>query len=157
MDLTNEGSIWDPTKAAYHYWYDPVADDLTSAHIENDPTDWFHFSGRWGDCQFPDSDARQRTTSFGLKKFESGPRGPKFKQLLRTGIQPERPRKSLLRYVAQVYAFGYSCLSRQDFWVAGLQATMAVLGIIFLYFLYMRNFCRRSTRAQRNIGKVQSE
>ena len=103
FDYCDEGKIWDPVQSAYFYRFNP--DTVTITPIisplkpsETEPaqnlTSWFDFTGHWGDKRYPDSDPRQETVPhFGLKRFNTGPNGPRFKHLVRKGLVRDHARK----------------------------------------------------------------
>jgi hypothetical protein len=92
-DETDRGPLWDPARNTYAYFYDPEANDegnITSSLIPaasnpEAPTDWFHFSGAWGDETYDLCDKRQWRL-FGQYHYVSGPQGPKFKKLDREKV-----------------------------------------------------------------------
>jgi hypothetical protein len=86
QDITDKGPLWDPTLNMYSYTYDSHNDKLRASQLTPDvPEEWFHFKGRWGDKFYPLDDPRQYDF-FGELYYESGPTGPKFKNLGRAQI-----------------------------------------------------------------------
>ncbi|CAG1977436.1 unnamed protein product [Fusarium graminearum] len=102
FDYCDEGKIWDPVLSAYFYRFNPDTSTITPIISPLKPsatkpaqnlTSWFDFVGHWGDIRYPDSDPRQKTVPhFGLKRFNSGPNGPRFKHLVRKGLVRDHPR-----------------------------------------------------------------
>ncbi|KAF7542384.1 hypothetical protein G7Z17_g11619 [Cylindrodendrum hubeiense] len=92
IDYCDEGQRWDPVLSAYFYRFDPSTFTLTSLIPPNESsppppsanlTSFFYFTGLWGDRQYPDSDPRQeKIPFFGLRRFQSGPTGPRAKHLI---------------------------------------------------------------------------
>ncbi|KAJ3541102.1 hypothetical protein NM208_g4764 [Fusarium decemcellulare] len=104
IDYCNEGRRWDPVLSANFYRFDPASFTLTTLTPPNQKlspsppsynlTSWFDYTGHWGDILYPDSDPRQETIPrFGLKRFETGPNGPRFKHLVRKGLLRDEKRK----------------------------------------------------------------
>ncbi|KAF2667757.1 hypothetical protein BT63DRAFT_375539 [Microthyrium microscopicum] len=86
QDITDKGRLWDPTLNMFSYTYDPREDTLRASNFTPDvPEAWFHFNGRWGDKAYPTDDPRQYEF-LGALHYESGPTGPKFKNLGRSAI-----------------------------------------------------------------------
>ncbi|OAL34113.1 hypothetical protein AYO20_06568 [Fonsecaea nubica] len=118
IDVADKGRMWDPIKRAYFYRYDPQTGGrgiFTAADpAGTDPADWLNFNGNWGDKQYPDTDPRQETVPyFGLKKFNSGPNGPKFKHLVRKGLVPDVGEKpNLIKTLVHWYMGMYGCCLR---------------------------------------------
>lgn len=113
VDYCDKGPKWDPVLSAYFYHFDPDAFVLTplappsqglpspppsnhtvpSLQASTNETSWFYFTGRWGDMSYPESDPRQESVPyFGLKRFQSGPTGPRHKPLVRKGLLPDNMR-----------------------------------------------------------------
>ncbi|KIX97520.1 uncharacterized protein Z520_06972 [Fonsecaea multimorphosa CBS 102226] len=111
IDIADKGRMWDPVKLAYFYHYDPQTETFTAADPGTDPTDWLAFNGNWGDKQYPDPDPRQETVPyFGLKKFNNGPNGPKFKHLVRKGLMPDvKEKPNLMKTLVHWYMGMYGC------------------------------------------------
>lgn len=85
-DQTDQGPLWDPTLNLHMYTYDLLNDTLRPSNFTPEaPTDWFHFSGHWGDKQYRLDDSRQYLFA-GNYHYVSGPLGPKFKNLGRRKI-----------------------------------------------------------------------
>jgi hypothetical protein len=141
IDLADKGRIWDPIKPAYFYKYDPATDILTAAEPGTDPTDWFHFNGAWGDKKYADTDPRQKTVPyFGLKKYENGPTGPKFKHLVRKGLFPDEPEKpnlmkTLVRWYMSIYD---SYLKGWNPWVVVIFVVLVLVATICLTIFAIR-------------------
>ncbi|KAK7423560.1 hypothetical protein QQX98_001018 [Neonectria punicea] len=103
LDYCDEGQMWDPILSAYFYRFDPPSFKLTrlsppdqesSSPPSSNLTSFFYFTGHWGDIQYPDSDPRQEhTPHFGLRRFQTGPTGPRMKHLVRKGLKPDQRRK----------------------------------------------------------------
>ena len=80
-DQTDEGPLWDPTLNSYSYIYNYVEDELRSSNFTpKAPTEWFYFTGHWGDKFYPLSDERQYRFA-GQYHYVNGPLGPRFKHL----------------------------------------------------------------------------
>ncbi|KAF4890928.1 putative vacuolar protein sorting-associated protein TDA6 [Colletotrichum fructicola] len=121
VDYCDEGEKWDPVLSAYFYRFH--ADSFTVTRIEPPEqsfpklasdanlTSLFYYTGRWGDLQWPDSDPRQETVPrFGLKRFESGPTGPRRKHLVRKGLKPDHRRKmGWTEWAVGIYMAWYPC------------------------------------------------
>jgi Vacuolar protein sorting-associated protein 62 len=141
IDLADKGRIWDPIKPAYFYKYDPTTDILTAAEPGTDPTDWFHFNGAWGDKKYADTDPRQKTVPyFGLKKYENGPTGPKFKHLVRKGLFPDEPEKpNLMKTLVRWYMSMYdSYLRGWNPWVVIIFVVLVLVATICLMVFAVR-------------------
>ncbi|KAK4941041.1 hypothetical protein LTR10_018962 [Elasticomyces elasticus] len=134
IDVADKGRLWDPIQPAWFYTYDPSTDNLTALEPETAPTDWFSFLGGWGDQQYPDDDPRQQTVPyFGLKKYNSGPNGPRFKHLLRKDLMPdEKPKPTLMGTLVRIYMSWYGCCLR------GINPWVVVISI--LLFLAVTTF-----------------
>jgi hypothetical protein len=87
-DHTDAGVFWDPFVAstAYAYSFDNSTSVFTAANGA-DPTGWLDFTGHWGDNQLPDGTPGQIDV-FGERKYESGPTGPRDKDLGRENVCP---------------------------------------------------------------------
>lgn len=81
-DDTDRGPLWDPALNVQSYTYD-LKTVRSSTRNPKAPTDWFDYSGHWGDKYYPLSDPRQYRFA-GQYHYLSGPYGPKFKHLDRT-------------------------------------------------------------------------
>ncbi|KIX03859.1 uncharacterized protein Z518_07412 [Rhinocladiella mackenziei CBS 650.93] len=146
IDVADKGRRWDPIKPAYFYKYDPATDVLIPGHPETHSTDWFHFKGGWGDKKYHDSDPRQKTVRyFGLKKYQDGPTGPKFKHLVRKGLRPdEPPPTSLLKTLVGIYMSVYGCcLEGHNPWVVVIFVLLVLAAIIFLLVFGVRMIASR--------------
>ena len=86
-DHCDEGTLWDPTLAAYTYSYANDANAFTPYPGSASPN-WLYFEGHWGDAQLPDSTAGQ-VDIFGQRKYVDGPTGPIDKVLDRTAVCPD--------------------------------------------------------------------
>lgn len=99
VDETDAGPIYDPVLSSYYYTYaaaastpDPWAGTFTpiSPSPASTPTSFLHFTGRWGDAEYPETDPRQKGKGlFSFKKFVGGPTGPTDKQLVRAQVWPQ--------------------------------------------------------------------
>ncbi|KAH5784274.1 hypothetical protein HBI37_196220 [Parastagonospora nodorum] len=96
-DYTDRGVYWDPLLSAYFYAYDAGRNAFTP-YEDGTPTNWLGFKGRWGDQEYPTSDARQ-VKLFGQAKFASGPTGPADKQLNRSNVCPDNGNMCILRKI----------------------------------------------------------
>ncbi|KAF1913940.1 hypothetical protein BDU57DRAFT_456635 [Ampelomyces quisqualis] len=91
LDYTDRGTYWDPVLSALFYRFDAGAKTFSAfgeGEVKGAPTGWLGFGGRWGDEEYPVSDARQ-VKMLGQAKFASGPTGPADKQLNRDQVCPE--------------------------------------------------------------------
>ena len=85
-DSTDRGPLWDPTLNMLSYKFDLSTNHLQASNFTPDvPTEWFFFEGHWGDRAYPSSDPRQYEF-MGLKHYESGPIGPRWKNLGRKKV-----------------------------------------------------------------------
>ncbi|KZF20061.1 hypothetical protein L228DRAFT_241252 [Xylona heveae TC161] len=85
-DLTDRGPLWDPLLNSHAYTYDYINDTLRSSQLTpHAPTDWFYYSGHWGDKFYPLSDHRQYRFA-GQYHYVNGPFGPRFKNLGRKRV-----------------------------------------------------------------------
>ncbi|KAH7313607.1 hypothetical protein B0I35DRAFT_435545 [Stachybotrys elegans] len=147
VDWCDEGQRWDPVLSAYFYRFEPETVTLvrlappsrvSTSEATSNLTSFFYFMGRWGDRQFPDSDPRQMSIPrFGIKRFESGPTGPRFKHLIRNTLYPNEVRKvSWLEWGIGVYMSWYPCcLKGWRVWVSITVLTLLVVGSsVGLYF-----------------------
>ncbi|KIW18849.1 hypothetical protein PV08_03138 [Exophiala spinifera] len=135
IDVADKGRIWDPVSPGWFYSYDPASHLFVALEPESAPTDWLYFDGGWGDKQYPDDDPRQSTVPyFGLKKYNSGPTGPKFKHLVRKGVEPdEKPKSSLLKSAVEFYMSMYGCcLQGINPWVVVISLLIVLAVIIGL-------------------------
>ncbi|KAF4993078.1 hypothetical protein FGRMN_6693 [Fusarium graminum] len=146
IDYCDEGKIWDPIQSAYFYRYNPETVTVTPIISPFQPsttepaqnlTSWFDFVGHWGDIQYPDSDSRQETVPhFGLKRFNSGPNGPRFKHLVRKGLVRDNARMvSTKEWVVGVFMAWYPCCIRgwrlwRSLGIMAVIISAIVLGII---------------------------
>ena len=90
-DETDEGPLWDPALNAHSYTYNYVNDELRSSNFTpKAPTEWFYYTGHWGDKFYPLSDSRQYRFA-GQYHYVNGPVGPRFKSLGRRRVCPGRP------------------------------------------------------------------
>lgn len=143
VDYCDAGQKWDPILSAYFYRFDPATFTVTSLVPPNssssppppssNPTSFFYFTGRWGDVQYPDSDPRQETVPyFGLKRFQSGPTGPRHKHLVRKGLLPDRRRRQgWMEWGVGIYMSLYPCCFRGwRSWVSLSFAIVTLVGIV---------------------------
>jgi hypothetical protein len=86
-DHCDEGTLWDPTLAAYGYSYANTSNTFTAYSGSASPN-WLYFEGHWGDAQLPDSTPGQ-VDIFGQQKYVAGPTGPIDKVLYRTAVCPD--------------------------------------------------------------------
>ncbi|SPJ74239.1 uncharacterized protein FTOL_03969 [Fusarium torulosum] len=147
VDYCDEGKIWDPVQSAYFYRFDPRTFSITPIISPFQPsttepaqnlTSWFDFLGHWGDIKYPDSDPRQETVPhFGLKRFNSGPNGPRYKHLVRNGLVRDHPRKmGLKEWVVGVFMAWYPCCIKgwrlwRSLGIMAVVVSIFVLAIIF--------------------------
>ncbi|KIW87275.1 uncharacterized protein Z519_12178 [Cladophialophora bantiana CBS 173.52] len=127
IDIADKGRLWDPVKRAYFYHYDQHSETFTAADPGGtDPTDWLAFNGSWGDKQYPDSDPRQETVPyFGLRKYNNGPNGPKFKHLVRQGLMPDGKEKAnLMKTLVHWYMAMYGCCLK------GINPWVVIVGLL---------------------------
>ena len=96
-DFADQGRLWDPIASAWFYSYTPSPETFT-AYDGASPTGWLYFNGQWGDQQYPDSDPRQKEL-FGQAKYQSGPTGPRDKQLNRTDVCPDNGNPCIKRVI----------------------------------------------------------
>ncbi|KAF4978212.1 hypothetical protein FZEAL_5373 [Fusarium zealandicum] len=146
LDYCEAGQKWDPVLSAYYYRFDAATFTITPLIPPKQPstsspssnlTSWFYFKGQWGDRTYPDSDPRQETLPrFKLKRFETGPNGPRFKHLVRKGlVRDEQRKKSWQERFVTIYMYLYPCCIRGwRIWMSlGALAVLlagAVIGII---------------------------
>jgi amino acid transporter len=133
IDIADKGRLWDPISQAYLYTYDPKTETFIAAEPGNAPIDWLYFNGNWGDERYRDSDPRQYTVPyFGLKKFDSGPNGPKFKHLVRKELVPDgKPETSLMKTLVHWYMGWYGCcLKGINPWVVIVSLLLALAVLI---------------------------
>jgi hypothetical protein len=138
IDFADKGRLWDPIKLAYLYTYDVETETFAAAEPGNAPTDWLYFKGGWGDKQYLDSDPRQETVPYiGGKRFENGPNGPRFKHLVRKGLEPdEKPKKPIIATLVHWYMGLYGCCLRGiNPWVVvvSLMITFAVTIVLCIF------------------------
>ncbi|OAP55667.1 hypothetical protein AYL99_09819 [Fonsecaea erecta] len=135
IDVADQGRLWDPVRRAYFYHYEPHTGVFTAAGPDggggggdDDPTDWLNFNGHWGDKQYPDTDPRQETVPyFGLKKFNDGPNGPKFKHLVRKGLMPDvKEKPHLMKTLVHWYLGLYGCCLR------GINPWVVVVSVVLV-------------------------
>jgi amino acid transporter len=123
FDYCDEGKLWNPAQSAYYYRFNPDSFTITpiispfepsSTEPSQNYTSWFDFTGHWGDISYPDSDPRQETVPhFGLKRFNSGPNGPRFKHLIRKGLVRDHARKmGWKEWAVGVFMYWYPCCIR---------------------------------------------
>ncbi|KAK8084821.1 hypothetical protein PG997_006092 [Apiospora hydei] len=87
-DQTDRGPLWDPARNIRSYWYDYTKegeeDDTLglepTKENPDEPTNWFHYEGPWGDKLYGLDDTRQYRL-FGQYHYVTGPTGPKHKNL----------------------------------------------------------------------------
>ncbi|KAI9675161.1 MAG: Vacuolar protein sorting-associated protein 62 [Trizodia sp. TS-e1964] len=85
-DQTDRGPLWDPLLNSHTYTYDNHTGVLRASDLTPDsPTEWFYFTGHWGDKVYPLSDRRQYEFA-GQYHYGSGPTGPRAKNLGRVNV-----------------------------------------------------------------------
>ncbi|RGP70967.1 aat family amino acid transporter [Fusarium sporotrichioides] len=147
FDYCDEGKIWDPVLSAYFYRFNPDNFTITPIISPLQPTatepaqnltSWFDFIGYWGDIKYPDSDPRQETVPhFGLKRFNSGPNGPRFKHLVRKGLVRDHPRRmGWKEWGVGVFMAWYPCCIRgwrlwRSLGIMAVTMSAFVLAVIF--------------------------
>lgn len=109
-------------------------------------TSFFYYSGRWGDKQYPDSDPRQETISyFKLKRFQTGPAGPRAKQLIRTGLFPDHQHvEPWTEWGVGLYMSLYPCCLKG--WRVYLSAILAfgvVVAVVFSLVFGFKKYKKR--------------
>lgn len=85
-DHCDEGTLWDPTLAAFAYSFDQSS-NIFSSFDTGVPVNWLYFKGHWGDAQLPDS-APGQVDVVGQRKYVAGPTGPADKALNRSAVCP---------------------------------------------------------------------
>lgn len=167
VDLCDAGPRWDPVQSAYFYHLEPNSFKLTRLYLASDSekstnyTSFFYYEGRWGDRQYPDSDPRQETIPyFKLKRFQTGPTGPRAKQLVRKGMFPNHQHvESWTEWGVGVYMFLYPCcLKGWRIYISSI-VTLAVLlafvlGIVFAIQTYWRRRGYRAVDSDIPLGEV---
>jgi hypothetical protein len=152
VDYCDAGPKWDPVQSAYFYHLDPNTSRITRMHLSTDQdttshyTSFFYFSGRWGDKQYPDSDWRQETIPyFKLKRFQTGPTGPRAKQLIRNGLFPDHQHiESWTEWGVGVYMSWYPCcLQGWRVYMSGLLVIGVILTTLLGVIVSMRRLRRR--------------
>jgi hypothetical protein len=126
-----------------------LSEILSPAGSKNYPVDWFHFIGRWGDKQLPDSNEYQKTVPhFGLKKYVDGPTGPKFKHLDRSGISPVKVTdQQLLRIAVSIYIHIYYLVHNPVTWIVLVLIIVAVATLKWLPLSQVRSLLESATSA----------
>jgi hypothetical protein len=126
IDIAGQGRLWDPVSRAWLYTYDAVNGTFQPEDAST-PVDWLYFNGHWGDGQYLDDDPRQQTIPyFGLKKYEGGPNGPKYKHLVRQGLEPDEKEKPvLLKKLIHAYLLLYN--KGINTWVMVVMLVISVL------------------------------
>ena len=149
IDIADKGRLWDPIKLAYFYTYHLETEVFTAAEPGTAPVDWLYFNGKWGDQKYPDSDPRQLTVPyFGLKKFDNGPNGPKFKHLERKNLVPdEKPKTPLMKTLVHWYMGWYGCCLK------GINPWVVVV-LLLIALAVMVAFCVCSVRLVRPLLKA---
>ncbi|KAJ4026484.1 hypothetical protein NW752_001431 [Fusarium irregulare] len=166
FDYCDEGKIWDPVQSAYFYRFNP--DTVTITPIisplkpsETEPaqnlTSWFDFTGHWGDKRYPDSDPRQETVPhFGLKRFNTGPNGPRFKHLVRKGLVRDHARKmGWEEWGVGIFMAWYPCCIRGwRLWrSAGILVVMVSVFVFAVIFGIRKLNSWRQRRAYTKLGE----
>lgn len=165
FDYCDEGKKWDPVLSAYFYRFDPATFTLTRLIPPNEEslsppssnlTSFFYFTGLWGDQRWPDSDPRQFTTPrFGLKRYRSGPTGPRHKHLVRKGLTPDQMRKlGWMEWSVGIYMSLYPCCLKG--WRAWI-TTGVIVVVLSCVVLGIRLACRRMRRKIGTYKKLHSE
>lgn len=135
IDIADQGRIWDPIQPAYFYRYDPITQVFTPADSATQVVDWLNFDGAWGDKKYQDTDPRQSVVPyFGLRKFENGPNGPKFKQLVRKGLMPDHfPKDPMMKVLVRWYLSWYGCcLKGWNPWVVIISLLLVLVFLVAL-------------------------
>ncbi|CAH0045708.1 unnamed protein product [Clonostachys solani] len=118
IDWCNKGKKWDPVLSAYFFKYHKNNETLTTLNSPDKKnsgppahnfTSLFYYNGIWGDDQLLDSDPRQdHVPKFGFPRFLDGPQGPKYKQIVRKEIYPNRrPKKTWIEFSAGMFMTVY--------------------------------------------------
>lgn len=145
VDYCDAGLRWDPIKSAYFYRLDPETFTVerlftqTETKDASNLTSWFYYEGIWGDLQYPKSDPRQRIIPhFGLRRFESGPTGPRAKQLIRNGLYPNhRHEAGWIEWVVKLTMAWYPCCLRG--WKKWVFVTFLVTLLVALVVVIKRS------------------
>ena len=87
-DHTDAGTLWDPVASAYFYSWSNATQAFTALDGSS-PVPYLNFVGKWGDQQYPDSDKRQFNFLGIEHRYDSGPTGPRDKNLQRTNVCPD--------------------------------------------------------------------
>jgi len=87
-DYTDRGPLYDPLFSSYWYRWTAPPSGATGvgkfdSYDDAQPVGWLYFQGQWGDERYPNSDKRQKNLFNKFFKYESGPNGPAFKDLIR--------------------------------------------------------------------------
>lgn len=162
IDYCDAGQIWDPVMSAYFYHLEPATFHLTrllpSASNESvgaNQTSFFYYTGIWGDVQYPDDNPIQKTVPhFGLKRFVSGPTGPRAKRLLRKGLLPDHPRRrTWMEWAVGIFMAWYPCCIRGPRkWVSVFVIVAClVLVVVSIRYAMRRRRLRQYTRVETEI------
>ncbi|KAK2000733.1 hypothetical protein LX36DRAFT_668474 [Colletotrichum falcatum] len=158
VDYCDQGRRWDPVLSAYFYRFDPKSFTLTQLDPpdklsrvappqSSNLTSFFYYSGRWGDVSYPDSDPRQEKVPwFKLRRFQSGPTGPRHKHLVRKGLKPDHVRKlGWMEWGVGIYMSLYPCcLKGWRAWVS-IGLVVAVLsGAVIAAVIGLRRYRTRN-------------
>lgn len=160
IDYCDAGKRWDPILSAYFYHYSPSTRHFTTLSSPLDPsypsppaynyTSWLYFSGRWGDTRYPNSDPRQETIpNFRISRFVTGPSGPKYKQLVRKGLLPDRRHvENWKEWGVGVFMIFYPCcIKGWRKWVSLGALIAALAGIVIGIVVLVRKIRRRLGRS----------
>lgn len=112
-------------------------------------TSFLHYTGHWGDTQYPDEDPRQEAIpKFGLRRFVTGPNGPLFKRIVRSGLEPDGKRRlTWLEWSVGIYLAWYPCcLAGWRIWMSLGVVIIGASGVILAIFFGAKALRRRSWR-----------
>lgn len=159
IDYCDEGKRWDPVLSAYFYRFDPKTYTLSTLSPPGRPstsppsqnlTSFFYFNGHWGDWQYPNDDPRQETIpKFKIKRWQTGPTGPRHKHLIRRGLKPDHPRPiSWTEWAVGIYMKLYPCcLKGWRAWFTTGVIIVLLSGIVMAFVVAVR-LCRGYRQAR---------
>jgi hypothetical protein len=164
IDYCDAGHPWDPVSSAYFLSYDPATETVTrlypqqstslSSTLLDNSTSFFYYDGIWGDAQYPDEDPRQTIVPyFGMPRYNSGPTGPKWKNLVRKGLMPDNPKKDTgMKWAVGVFMSWYPCCIRGwRKWVSAL-VVISVLGSVVTGIVLLVKWIRRRRGGYKRVG-----